>query len=70
MTDHDHNRAQIAAEIENEAVKIFCSADLAKKWMRQKNLALGKSPLSMLRCEAGAREVRRLLSSIACGGVV
>lgn len=65
----DHNRAQIAAEIQKEAVKIFCSADLAKNWMIQKNLVLGSSPLSILRCEAGATEVRKLLSAIAYGGV-
>ena len=57
------------ALIEAEAGKIFESSDLAKRWMLEPNLALGESPLSLLDTDVGADEVRKVLASIAYGGV-
>lgn len=57
------------ALIEAEAEKVFDSSDLAKRWMLESNLALGESPLSLLDTDMGADEVRKVLASIAYGGV-
>jgi len=57
------------AMIEAEAKDVFGSVDLAKRWMLEPNLALGEAPLSLLDTDAGADEVRKVLSSIAYGGV-
>jgi putative toxin-antitoxin system antitoxin component (TIGR02293 family) len=47
----------------------FGGRDAARQWLKTPNLALaGATPLSMLDTEPGAREVRRILSSIAHGG--
>ena len=58
------------AAVEAEAKMIFGSAKLAKEWLTQKNIVFGNSPLSMLETEFGEKEVRKILSSIAMGGVV
>lgn len=58
--------ARIAA-VEAEAVDVFDSQDLAKRWMLEPNLALGEAPLSLLDTDAGADEVRKVLASIAYG---
>jgi len=57
------------AMIEAEAEHVFGSHDAAKHWMLSSNLALGESPLSLLDTDAGAGEVRKVLNSIAYGGV-
>lgn len=57
------------AMIEAEAEQIFGSRDAAKHWMLSSNLALGESPLSLMDTDAGAGEVRKVLNSIAYGGV-
>lgn len=57
------------AMIEAEAEDVFGSSEAAKHWMLSKNLALGESPLSFLDTDAGAIEVRKVLSSIAYGAV-
>lgn len=57
------------ALIEAEAGKVFDSSDLARRWMLEFNLALGESPLSLLDTDMGADEVRKVLASIAYGGV-
>ena len=58
------------ARVEDAAKKVFGNALLAKKWLTRKNAALGESPITMLDTETGAGEVRKVLCSIACGGVV
>lgn len=57
------------AMIETEAEEVFTSPDLAKRWMLEPNLALGEAPLSLLDTDTGADEVRKVLTSIAYGGV-
>ncbi|HBV21374.1 MAG TPA: DUF2384 domain-containing protein [Nitrosomonas sp.] len=57
------------ALIEADAEKVFDSSDLARRWMLESNLALGESPLSLLDTDIGADEVRKVLASIAYGGV-
>lgn len=57
------------ALIETEAEEVFTSPDLAKRWMLEPNLALGEAPLSLLDTDTGADEVRKVLTSIAYGGV-
>ncbi|MCU0811441.1 MAG: DUF2384 domain-containing protein [Thiobacillaceae bacterium] len=57
------------ALIESEAEEVFGSADLAKRWMLEPNVALGEAPLSFLDTDTGADEVRKMLAAIAYGGV-
>lgn len=57
------------ALIESEAEDVFGSANLAKRWMLEPNLALGEAPLSFLDTDTGADEVRKILAAIAFGGV-
>lgn len=57
------------ALIESEAEEVFGSADLAKRWMLEPNVALGEAPLSFLDTDTGADEVRKILAAIAYGGV-
>lgn len=66
----DNRRSNRIAEIMAEAERTFSSSEKAQQWMAQRNAALGKTPLSMLETEAGACEVRKILASIAHGGVV
>jgi len=66
----ESERLERLALIEDAAEKIFGDSDMARKWMMQTNHALGDTPLSMLDTESGAGEVRKVLSSIAYGGVV
>ena len=66
----ESERLERLAIIENQAEKVFGDAGKAKNWLMQKNLALGDTPLSMLDTETGAGEVRKVLGSIAYGGVV
>lgn len=66
----ESERLERLAIIENAAEKVFGNAEMAKKWIMQKNLALGGTPLSMLDTQTGAGEVRKVLASIAYGGAV
>ena len=66
----ESERLERLAIIENQAEQGFGYAGKAKNWLMQKNLALGDTPLSMLDTETGAGEVRKVLGSIAYGGVV
>jgi putative toxin-antitoxin system antitoxin component (TIGR02293 family) len=66
----ESERLERLAIIEDQAEKVFGDAGKAKNWLTQKNLALGDTPLSMLDTETGAGEVRKVLGSIAYGGVV
>ena len=66
----ESERLERLAIIENQAEQVFGDAGKAKNWLTQKNLALGDTPLSMLDTETGAREVRKVLGSIAYGGIV
>jgi putative toxin-antitoxin system antitoxin component (TIGR02293 family) len=58
------------AEIEAYAEDVFGSLEIARRWMHQNNIALGRTPISMLDTETGAAEVMKILESIAKGGVV
>ncbi|MDO8413933.1 MAG: DUF2384 domain-containing protein [Gallionellaceae bacterium] len=66
----ESERLERLAIIENQAEQVFGDAGKAKNWLTQKNLALGDTPLSMLDTETGAREVTKILGSIAYGGAV
>ncbi len=66
----ESERLERLAIIENQAEQVFGDAGKAKNWLTQKNLALGDTPISMLDTETGAREVRKVLGSIAYGGIV
>lgn len=57
-------------EIEATAEKVFGDLERAKRWMHQNNVALGGTPISRMATEEGVAEVRKILSSIAYGGVV
>lgn len=58
------------AEIEAYAEEVFGSFDMARRWMYQNNIALGRTPISILNTKIGAAEVMKILESIAKGGVV
>lgn len=53
-----------------EAERVLGDAEKAKRWLNQKNLALGSTPTAMLVTEAGTNEVRKVLNAIAYGGIV
>lgn len=58
------------ADIARMAEASLGGRDAAVRWLQTPNLALGDvTPLSLLDTEPGAREVRRVLSSIDYGGV-
>lgn len=60
--------ARIVAQAMREA---FETPEQAVRWLREPNTALGgQVPLDTLRAESGAALVRRLLGSIAYGGVL
>jgi putative toxin-antitoxin system antitoxin component (TIGR02293 family) len=64
-------RVERLASIEAEAIEVFGTREEAAGWLTSANLALaGESPLAMLDTEAGAMEVRRVLSGIRYGTVV
>ena len=66
----ESERLERLALVEDVAEKVFGTALLAKEWLTRKNAALGESPITMLDTETGAGEVRKVLYSIAYGGVV
>jgi putative toxin-antitoxin system antitoxin component (TIGR02293 family) len=64
-------RLHRVAIITRETIEAMGNEDLAKDWMLRPNLSLGgASPLDLLDTEIGANAVRRVLVSIAEGGVV
>jgi len=66
----ESERLERLALIEDLAEKVFGAASLAKEWLTRKNAALGESPITLLDTETGAGEVRKVLNSIAYGGIV
>ncbi len=70
LSPQESERLARIATIEAEAEDVFDSDALAKRWMLEPNLALGEAPLSLLDTDTGADEVRKVLASIAYGGVV
>ena len=70
LSPQESERLARIAVIEAEAEDVFDSEALAKRWMLEHNLALGEAPLSFLDTDTGADEVRKVLASIAYGGVV
>jgi uncharacterized protein (DUF2384 family) len=66
-TQHGKQRID---EIERFATEVFGSKKKAKEWLGAKNLALGATPKSKLDTIEGATEVRKILTTIATGGVV
>jgi uncharacterized protein (DUF2384 family) len=63
-------RADNQAEIIKMAEKVFGSAEVAKRWLKTNNLALGKAPVEFLHSDDGVQEVKKVLNAIAYGGVV
>lgn len=59
------------AILTRETIEILGDKNLARDWLLRPNLALGGvAPLDLLDTEMGANAVRRVLTSIAEGGVV
>ena len=56
-------------EVLRHAESTFGGARPARDWLTAANLALGDIPLSLLDTEAGAAQVRRVLSTLDYGGV-
>jgi uncharacterized protein (DUF2384 family) len=60
--------ARIVAQAINES---FDTPQRAMHWLREPNLALGGYvPLEVIRTESGAALVRRILGTLAYGGVL
>ena len=58
------------AILEKQAAEVFGSAELALAWLKAPNLLLEQqTPLQLLDTDIGCAQVRRLLMSIAYGGV-
>ena len=57
------------ALIEHHAEMVFGGPEQAKKWLLSPNVVFGESPLSYLDTEIGANEVRKVLNTIAYGGI-
>jgi len=57
-------------EVQALAVDTFGSKEMAEKWLHNKNLILGDTPISIAESESGLIEVKKILSSISYGGVV
>lgn len=64
------DRLKRMADIKAYAESVFGDSEKAHGWLTDRNLALGDTPLSMLATETGAKEVMKVLSAIATGGVV
>lgn len=58
------------AEVQALAIDTFGSKALADTWLNRKNFALGATPISLAKSEAGLIEVKRVLGAISFGGVV
>jgi putative toxin-antitoxin system antitoxin component (TIGR02293 family) len=56
-------------ELLRHAEATFGAASAARDWLTTSNLALGDTPLSLVDTEAGAAQVRRVLSTLDYGGV-
>jgi uncharacterized protein (DUF2384 family) len=70
MTQATQQKKQRIDEIERLATDVFGSKEKGKEWLGAKNLALGATPKSKLDTIEGATEVRKILTTIATGGVV
>lgn len=70
MTQATQQRKQRIDEIERFATEVFGSTEMAKEWLGANNLALGATPKSKLDTVEGAAEVRKILATIATGGIV
>lgn len=70
MTQATDQKKQRIDEIERFATEVFGSKETAKEWLGAKNIALGATPKSKLDTVEGATEVRKILTTIATGGVV
>jgi len=66
----ESERLERLALIQDMAEKVFSSEDMAREWLLRNNLVLGEAPMSMLDTGVGGDEIRKLLASIAYGGVV
>lgn len=67
LSPQESERLARIAAVEAEAEDVFDSQELAKRWMLERNLALGEAPLTLLDTDAGADEVRKVLAAIAYG---
>ena len=55
-------------DIARRAEETFGNARAARDWLTAENLALGGAPLALIDTEAGAAQVRRVLSTLDYGG--
>ena len=68
MKDISHNQDLI--EIKKLATEVFNSENMANQWLTSHNFSVGDTPLSLLNRENGAKEIKKILTAIAYGGVV
>ena len=60
----------LSSQILAMATKVFGTEDKARLWLTTYNLALGTTPESLMTTDRGADEVKKVLTSVARGGVV
>lgn len=70
IIDEIEKRCVRLESIVADAEMVFGSAEKARKWMLQNNVALCGTPISLLNTDIGAEEVRKALASISFGGVI
>ena len=56
-------------EIKKLSVEASDTEDIADHWLNSYNFLIGDTPLSLLNVENGANEIKKILSSVAYGGV-
>ena len=70
LARHESDRLYRLARILALAKHYIGDADVAARWLKRSNRALGGStPLELIDTELGAREVEKILGRIAYGGV-
>jgi hypothetical protein len=67
---HNVDYERMVLEIRIEAEHAFGSVEISENWLTQHNVALGDSPLKILRIKDGVLQVRQILTAIANGGCV
>ena len=57
-------------EIKKFATQVFNSQDMANQWLTRYNHIIGDTPLSLLNTGNDSNEIKKMLATIAYGGVV
>jgi putative toxin-antitoxin system antitoxin component (TIGR02293 family) len=70
LSPGDSEKVVRLGEITRRAEETFGGAKAAKEWLTSDNLALGATPISLIDTEAGAAQIRRVLTGLDYGSVL